>query len=346
VVASAYGIWKRRYNMKNNSKPVLFSGIQPSGVLHLGTYLGALKNWVNLQNQYDSLFSIVDLHSITVRQDPKELKKNCYDVLALYLACGIDDKTNLIFCQSHVPEHCQLAWVLNCFTYMGELSRMTQFKDKSKKETNVGVGLFDYPVLMAADILLYGTRLVPVGSDQKQHVELTRDLALRFNNIYGNIFAIPEVYTLPLGARVMALQDPTKKMSKSDSNANNNINLLDEPDMILKKIQSAVTDSGKEVRFEESKPGISNLLTIYAASSGKSVAELEKEYEGAGYGKFKRDLAEVLISFLEPLQKRYHALRGDEKTLDEVLKSGAERAEAKAQIMLKKVYDAVGFVQK
>lgn len=327
--------------MKNN---VLFSGIQPSGILHIGTYLGALRNWVDLQKQYDSLFSIVDLHSITVRQDPKELKKKCYDVLALYLACGIDAEANLIFCQSHVPQHCQLAWVLNCFTYMGELSRMTQFKDKSKKDVNVGVGLFDYPVLMAADILLYGTRLVPVGSDQKQHVELTRDLAIRFNNLYGDIFTIPEVYTLSLGARVMALQDPTKKMSKSDSNDNNNIYLLDEPETILKKIQSAVTDSGKEVRFDESKPGIANLLTIYAASSNKSISELEKEYEGVGYGKFKRDLAEVLISFLEPLKKRYHLLRADETALNKVLQSGALRAQERAEVILKKVYEAIGFI--
>ncbi|MFA6409189.1 MAG: tryptophan--tRNA ligase [Gammaproteobacteria bacterium] len=329
----------------SKSRPTLFSGIQPSGSIHIGTYLGALKNWAELQDSYFAIFSIVDLHTITVRQDPNLLRERCYDVLALYIACGIDPKKSIIFCQSHVAEHAELAWILNCFTYMGELSRMTQFKDKSQKQgQNIGVGLFDYPVLMAADILLYGTKLVPIGADQKQHVELTRDLALRFNNLYGEIFTIPEVYIPKIGARVMGLQDPTKKMSKSGDNDNDLVNLLDDPALILKKMQRAVTDSGSEVIFREDKPGVSNLLSIYSAISNKPIATLEAEYQGSGYGKFKKDLAENLVAFLEPIQKKYHSLRSDQTLLNKTLQDGAIKAHEKAEHVLKKVKTAVGFI--
>jgi len=329
----------------SKNKPTLFSGIQPSGSIHIGTYLGALKNWVDLQENYSAIFSIVDLHTITVRQDPEVLRQRCYDVLALYIACDIDPQKSIIFCQSHVPEHSELAWILGCFTYMGELSRMTQFKDKSQKQgQNIGVGLFTYPILMAADILLYGTNLVPVGADQKQHVELTRDLALRFNNIFGEIFTIPEVFIPKVGARVMGLQDPTKKMSKSGDNENDLINLLDEPALILKKLGRAVTDSGSEVIFREDKPGVSNLLSIYSAISNKPVAKLEEEYQGSGYGKFKKDLAENLVIFLEPIQKKYYSLRSDQALLDKTLKDGAAKASEKAEGILKKVKTAVGFI--
>lgn len=328
-----------------DSKPVLFSGIQPSGTMHLGSYIGAIKNWVHLQKDYNCLFSIVDLHTITVRQDPMSLRERCYDLLALYVSFGIDPHKNLIFCQSHVPEHCQLAWILNCFVYVGELNRMTQFKDKSQKQSaNINVGLFDYPALMAADILLYGTKLVPVGIDQKQHLELTRDVAIRFNSIYGEIFTIPEVYIPHLGAKIMSLQTPDKKMSKSDENINNIIGVLDEPSVIIKKIKSATTDSGSNVNFHESKPGISNLLTIYSSISGKTIARLETEYANANYSKFKQDLADALIAFLEPVQQSYKTLRADKKHMDSILKESAEIAQKRAKIMLDKVYDAIGFV--
>lgn len=332
--------------MKKN-KPIIFSGIQPSGNLNIGGYIGAIKNWVKLQNEYDCLFSLVDLHTITVRQEPKLLRERLYDFLALYLACGLDPKESIIFCQSHVLEHAQLAWILNCYTYMGELGRMIQFKEKSKKYAeNINVGLFSYPVLMAADILLYQTNLVPVGADQKQHIELTRDLALRCNNIYGEVFAIPEPYIAPAnqGGRIMSLLEPGKKMSKSDVNENNVINLLDAPDLIVKKMQRAVTDSGKEVRFGEDKHGVSNLLCIYSNVTNKSVAQLEKEYNGKGYGLFKNDLAQALIAFLAPIQKRYFELRHDQTALDDILKTGAEQARQLARRTLNKVQEALGFI--
>ncbi|CAL7963580.1 tryptophan--tRNA ligase [Gammaproteobacteria bacterium] len=327
-------------------KSVIFSGIQPSGNLTLGNYIGALKNWVELQTQYDCLFSLVDLHTITVRQNPKEFYQHCYDVLAIYLAAGLDPEKSAIFLQSHVPAHSQLAWILNCYAYVGELGRMTQFKDKSKKhESNINVGLFAYPTLMAADILLYQTNLVPIGADQKQHLELARDLALRFNNIYGEVFTVPEVYHPPLGARIMSLQEPTKKMSKSDTDSNAVIYILDPLDVIANKLKRAVTDSGKDICFDAAnKPGVANLLTILAVVTGKSVDQLVNEMQGQGYGKLKATVAESLIEFLRPVQGRYKELRADQAYLNRVLKLGAERAIKLSQPTLAKVYEVVGFV--
>jgi len=325
-------------------KPTLVSGIQPSGRLNIGHYLGALKNWATLQEDHDCLYFLADLHAITVRQDPDELRNQSYETLALYIACGIAPEQNTLFCQSHVPQNAEFAWVLNCFTYMGELSRMTQFKEKSKKGGNISVGLFDYPVLQAADVLLYKANIVPVGADQKQHLELARDLAIRFNNIYGEILTVPEPYIPKMGARIMALQEPTQKMSKSDPNLNNTITLLDEPKTILKKLKRSVTDSETEIRFHESKPGVSNLLTIHSCITGKTIGELEQEYSGMGYGKLKTDLAEIVIQFLEPVQKKYYELRGDETQLAKILKNGAERAKQLAQPMLDKIHALVGFI--
>lgn len=329
------------------TKEVLFSGIQPSGNLMIGNYIGALKHWVKLQEQYCSYFALVDLHTITVKQNPEELRNRCYDFLALYIASGIDPDQNIIFVQSHVPAHTQLAWILNCFTYTGELNRMTQFKDKSARySNNINVGLYDYPVLMAADILLYDTNLVPVGHDQKQHLELTRDLVIRFNNIYGNIFVIPEPYIPTFGGRVMSLQEPNKKMSKSDENENNYIALLDSPDIIRKKMQRAVTDSGKEIRNDPEKPGISNLLTLYSAVTDQSIADLEKQYQNLGYGAFKKDIGEALIDFLSPLQERFHTLRNDNDKMAKILSHGAIIAHKKSQETLQKVQDCIGLIPK
>jgi tryptophanyl-tRNA synthetase len=330
-----------------NKKPIIFSGIQPSGNLNIGGYIGAIKNWVKLQDEHNCLFSLVDLHTITVRQDPKLLRQRMYDFLALYIACGLDPKKSIIFCQSHVVAHVQLAWILNCYTYMGELGRMIQFKEKSKKYTdNVNVGLFAYPVLQAADILLYQTNLVPVGIDQKQHIELARDVAMRFNNIYGEIFAIPEPYIAPTnrGGKIMSLLEPTKKMSKSDANDFNVINLLDSTDIIVKKMQRAVTDSGKDVHFHDSKPGVSNLLCIYSNVADKTIEQLEKEYSDKGYGVFKNDLAQALVEFLSPIQKRYFELRHDQTAMDSILKTGAERAQKLAQMTLKTVHEVIGLI--
>ncbi len=329
-------------------RPVLFSGIQPSGNLNIGNYIGAIRNWNKLQFDYDCLFSLVDLHTITVRQDPEELRKRCYDFLSLYIACGIDPKNNILFVQSHVPQHAELAWILNCYTYMGELSRMTQFKDKSQKAgKNINVGLFDYPVLMAADILLYDTKVVPVGADQKQHIELARDVALRFNKNYGDVFTIPEPFIPKAkeGARIMGLQEPEQKMSKSDPNASNVIALLDDPKVLTKKIKRAVTDSGGEVCLADDKPGISNLLTIFSAVTDTSIEQLEADYRDVGYGKFKGDLAEAVVAFLEPIQQKFHAFRDDTTELDKILRHGAERARERADKMLRKVRDVVGFIK-
>lgn len=328
------------------AKPVLFSGIQPSGNLTLGNYVGALKNWVHLQEQYQCLFSIVDLHTITVRQDPQEFYRNCYDTAALYLAAGINPDNNTIFLQSHVAAHSQLAWVLNCYTHIGEMNRMTQFKDKAQKHTaNINVGLFAYPILMAADILLYQTNLVPVGLDQKQHLEIARDLAIRFNNIYGQIFAVPEVYHAELGAKLMSLQEPTKKMSKSDQDPNATIFLLDSADTIRHKLKRAVTDSGNEIYFDvEHKPGVSNLLTILAIVTNDTVANLVASLQGQGYGKLKNLVAEGVIAFLQPLQQRFAELRADKGYLDEVLRQGSQKAGAPAKQTLSAVYRALGFV--
>jgi tryptophanyl-tRNA synthetase len=333
-----------REKMFKQDKAILFSGIQPSGALTLGNYIGAIKNWVELQERYNCLFSIVDLHAITVRQDPKKFREQFYDAVALNIVCGLDPKKNIIFAQSHVAEHCELAWILNCYTYMGELGRMTQFKDKSKKyESNINAGLFTYPVLMAADILLYKTKLVPVGRDQKQHLELARDLAIRFNGIYGDIFVVPEVFLPKVGEKIMSLQDPAKKMSKSDENKQGVIFLLDGVDVIRDKLKRAVTDSGKEVRFDAmNKPGVANLLTILSVISGNSIEQLEQDYVGQGYGKFKGDVAEALIAFLAPMQARFQEVRQDRKFLDDVLARGAEAARAIAAKTLSEVQVAVG----
>lgn len=328
------------------NKPILFSGIQPSGNLTLGNYIGALKNWTNLQYEYNCFFSIVDLHTITVRQESKEFYKNCYDTTALYLAAGIDPDKNTIFLQSQVAAHSQLAWILNCYAYVGELGRMTQFKDKSQKhDTNINVGLFAYPVLMAADILLYQTNLVPVGLDQKQHLEIARDLAIRFNNLYGKIFTVPEVYHPPLGAKIMSLQEPTKKMSKSDQDSSAIIFLLDPIDTINNKLKRAVTDSGKDIYFDlENKPGISNLLTILAITTNDTIDNLVANLQGQGYGKLKSLVAEGIIEFLKPLQQRFMELRADKAYLDSVLKQGSQKAIAHAKPTLAEAYKAIGFI--
>lgn len=329
-------------------KPVLFSGVQPSGNLTLGNYLGALQHWVKLQNQYDCLFSVVDLHTITVRQDPGQFHEYCYDVVALYLAAGIDPAQNHIFLQSQVAAHSQLAWVLSCYSYMGELSRMTQFKDKSQRHAaNVNLGLFAYPVLMAADILLYHTQLVPVGLDQRQHLELARDIALRFNHFYGEIFTVPEGYFPTLGAKIMSLQEPTKKMSKSDSNPEATILILDPPEVIQRKAKRAVTDSGREIRYDpENQPGIANLLTILALVSGRDLPQLLPEWQGKGYGELKMAVADSLVAFLQPLQQRYQALRQDQGYLDGILRAGAEYAGEIATQTMNRVYEVLGFVLK
>lgn len=327
-------------------KPVLLSGIQPSGNLTIGHYLGALRNWVMLQRDYDCLFVLVDLHAITVRQEPAKLRKRCLDFLALYIASGIDPESSTIFVQSHVPQHAELAWVLNCYTYMGELNRMTQFKDKSRKhEDNINAGLFSYPVLMAADILLYQTNLVPVGADQKQHLELTRDLAQRFNNAYSETFVVPEPYIPPVGARIMSLQDPAVKMSKSDENERNYIALLDPLDVAASKIKRAVTDSGTTVEYDETRPGISNLITIYSALTNESFDAIRDRYAGKGYADFKNDLAEIVVEFLRGLQDKYKEIINDKAYLEGLLNRGAEHAHARANRTLKKVYRKVGFIQ-
>ncbi|MDQ0153895.1 tryptophan--tRNA ligase [Robertmurraya andreesenii] len=324
----------------------IFSGIQPSGTITLGNYIGAMKQFVELQDEYNCYFCIVDEHAITVPQDPIQLRKNIRSLAALYIAVGIDPNKATLFIQSEVPAHAQAGWMLQCVTYIGELERMTQFKDKSAGKEAVVAGLLTYPPLMVGDILLYNTDLVPVGEDQKQHLELTRDIAERFNKKYNDIFTIPEVRIAKEGARIMSLQEPTKKMSKSDPNQKAFISLLDEPKQIEKKIKSAVTDSEGIVKYDkENKPGISNLLTIYSIFANKSIAELEKEYEGKGYGDFKGDLAKVVVEAIEPIQKKYYELL-DSPELDEILDRGAEKASAVANKMLKKMENAMGLGRK
>ncbi|MCC5852596.1 MAG: tryptophan--tRNA ligase [Alkalimonas sp.] len=330
------------------SKPIVLSGAQPSGQLTIGNYLGALRQWDQMQDDYNCLYCIVDLHAITVRQDPEALRNASLDSLALYLACGIDPKRSSIFMQSHVAEHSQLAWVLNCYTQFGELGRMTQFKDKSERHNNnINAGLFTYPVLMAADILLYQANQIPVGQDQKQHLELARDVAMRFNALHGDVFTVPEPFIPKVAARVMSLQDPTKKMSKSDDNPQNFIGLLEDPKVIAKKIKRAVTDSDDppRVTFDlEAKPGVANLLSILSGVTGKTVAELETEYEGKMYGHLKTDVADAVVALLEPLQQRFKEIRADQNLMHKVLHQGAEQARSRAAETLRKVYDAVGFV--
>jgi tryptophanyl-tRNA synthetase len=318
------------------TKRRVFSGIQPSGTPHLGTYLGALKNWVSIQDEYDCNYCIVDLHAITVPQDPKVLRHNVRELAAVFLAVGLDPERSVIFRQSRVSAHAELAWLLNCIARMGELSRMTQFKDKASKggADAASVGLYAYPVLQAADILLYGTHLVPVGEDQRQHLELSRTLARRFNGMYGETFVVPEPLILDTGARIMALDDPAKKMSKSSSVPASYIALLDDPDTIRRKIRRARTDSGAEIVASPDKPAITNLLEIYAALTGKTVSEIEEMYRGKGYGDFKRDLAEVLVETLSPVRERALELLDDPRELDGILETGAERARSVASSTL------------
>ncbi len=326
-------------------KKMIFSGVQPTGCVTLGNYIGALKNWVKLQEDYRCIYSVVDMHSITVRQNPEELRERCRQFLAIYLACGIDPNKSLVFFQSHVSAHAELSWVLGCHTYMGELSRMTQFKDKSAKhEDNINAGLFTYPVLMAADILLYQSDLVPVGVDQKQHLELARDIAIRFNHIYGDTFTVPEGYIPPVGARVMSLQDPTSKMSKSDPNPNGYIWVLDPPEVITKKIKRAVTDSDGEIAYREGKHGVNNLLSIYGAIVGKKPEEAALEFEGQGYGALKTRVAEAICEELRPVQEKYKALSEDPSYLETISKTGAEKAAEIAEKTLRAVYDKLGFM--
>lgn len=316
------------------------------GSLHLGNYLGAMVNWAKMQDEYDCYYMIADLHSLTIRNNPEELRKNILNLIALYIASGLDPEKNTIFIQSHVPSHPALSWVLNCYTYIGELNRMTQYKDKALKHSdNINSGLFTYPVLMAADILVYNADLVPVGADQKQHLEITRDIAERFNSIYGETFKIPEPYIPKYGARIMGLQNPTSKMSKSSPDVNDKILLTDTPDEIRKKLKKAVTDSENQVRYDvENKPGVSNLMTIYGIITGKTMDDIEKEFEGLGYGAFKTAVAEAVIGKLEPLQTRYNELLKNPEKLKDIYEKGAEKAIAKTEPLLKDVYKKIGLV--
>jgi tryptophanyl-tRNA synthetase len=329
-----------------SEKKRIFSGMQPTGVLTLGNYLGALKNWSQLQDQYDSIYSIVDLHSLTVRRQPKDVRADSVSLLAQYIACGIDPEKNTLFIQSHVSAHAELCWILSCYTYMGELNRMTQFKEKAgSHQDNVNAGLFTYPVLMAADILLYQADLVPVGGDQKQHLEITRDIAIRFNSVYGPVFTVPEPYIPKVGARIMSLQEPESKMSKSDENQNAYITLLDSPDTIIRKFKRAVTDSEALVRYDiENKPGISNLISIYSCVTGKTYDQVEAEFEGKGYGDFKLAVGEAVAEALKPVQARYNELMSDKAQLEAILKKGADSAEYLAMKTLRKVYKKLGLV--
>ena len=330
-----------------NDKKVLFSGMQATGNLTLGNYLGALKNWVTLSDEYECFYSVVDMHSITVRQDPATLRKRARALLTLYIAAGLDPEKNCIYYQSHVSGHAELAWILNCFTYMGELNRMTPFKDKSAKHAdNINAGLFTYPVLMAADILLYQADVVPVGIDQMQHLELTRDIATRFNNIYGDVFTIPDAYIGKVGAKIMSLQDPAKKMSKSDENPNGSIYLMDDPDTIMRKCKRAVTDSEACVAYRDEQPGVKNLIDIYSACTGKTPAEVVREFEGRGYGDFKMAVGESVISVLKPLQDRVKELEKDKSYIDSVIKNNSEKAQYFANKTLRKVQKKVGFPER
>jgi tryptophanyl-tRNA synthetase len=326
-----------------DSRPTLLSGIAPSGRLTLGNYLGAIRSWVLHQQRFDSYFPLVDLHAITVPQDTAAFAGRCRDFIALYLACGIDPERSAVFVQSHVPEHCELAWILQCHTGLGELNRMTQFKDK-RRAGDVSAGLFIYPVLMAADILLYQTTLVPVGEDQRQHLELTRDLASRFNRLHGPVFRIPEAFIPDSGARIMALQDPSRKMSKSDPTDGNIVALLDPPATISRKLRRAVTDSGSDIVARADKPGITNLLNILSATSGVPIPELEDQYRGVGYGRFKNDVADLVIARVEPIQERFADIRSDEEALDGVLARGADKARGKARQTLDQVRDRLGLI--
>ena len=328
-------------------KKVLFSGMQATGNLTLGNYLGALKNWVTLSDEYECFYSVVDMHSITVRQDPAVLRKRARALLTLYIAAGLDPEKNCIYYQSHVSGHAELAWILDCFTYMGELNRMTQFKDKAAKHAdNINAGLFTYPVLMAADILLYQADVVPVGIDQMQHLELTRDIAQRFNGIYGDVFMIPEAYIGKVGAKIMSLQDPSKKMSKSDENPNGSIYLMDDPDTIMRKFKRAVTDSEGQILYRDEQPGIKNLINIYCACTGKAPDEVVREFDGKGYAEFKPAVGEAVVAVLKPLQDRVAELSKDKAYIDSVIKNNAEKAQYFANKTLRKVQKKIGFPER
>lgn len=330
-----------------DGKKILYSGMQATGTLTLGNYLGALKNWVNLTDEYECIYGVMDLHSLTLRQVPAEFRKNARSLYALYVAAGLDPEKNCIYYQSHVSGHAELSWILGCFTYMGELNRMTQFKDKAAKHAdNINAGLFTYPSLMAADILLYQADVVPVGVDQKQHLELTRDIATRFNGIYGDVFTIPEPYIGKSTAKIMSLQDPSRKMSKSDENPNASILLMDDPDTIIRKFKRAVTDSDMEIRYSDDKPGIQNLINIYSCITGKTVEEVEKEFDGKGYGEFKLAVGESVADRLKPLQDRFYEIQKDKAYLNGVIKENDEKAAYFANKTLRKVQKKVGLTEK
>ena len=326
-----------------SNKPRVFSGIKPTGNLHLGNYIGAVKQWIDLQADFDCIYCIVDLHAITAPQNPASLKQKTRELAGLYIACGVNPQKSIIFVQSQNPDHASLTWILDCNASMGQMERMTQYKTKSGElKGSASLGLFNYPVLMAADILLYNTDVVPVGEDQKQHVELTRDLAERFNSRFGNVFVIPKVKMMATGSRIMSLSDPEKKMSKSETDPSGTIDLLDNEKEIVKKIMGAVTDTGKEILYKKDKPGVSNLLSIYSSLSGKTIKELEEKYQGRGYGDFKKDLSKVVVDYLKPTQKRYQEIIEDQGYLDKILKDGLEKTRTLSQKTLKSVYEAVG----
>ena len=329
------------------NKKIIFSGVQPSGKLTLGNYLGAIKNWTQLQDDYDCIYCVVDMHAITVRQEPAKLRAQTLEVLAQYIACGLDPEKNTLFIQSHVPAHAQLGWILNCYTMYGELQRMTQFKDKSQRHSeNITAGLFTYPSLMAADILAYQTDLVPVGIDQKQHVELCRNVATRFNGIYGDVFKMPEPYMGKVGAKIMSLQEPTKKMSKSDDNTNSYILLMDKPEDIMRKFKKATTDSYAKVYMGEDNYGIQNLMSIYSLAKGKTLDEVESLFEGQGYGIFKPAVGEAVCELLKPIREKTEDLLKNKDYLEQVYKDGALKAQHKAQKTIDKVYKKVGFINR
>ncbi len=333
--------------VKPQKKKIVFSAIQPTGVFTLGNYMGAIKNWIPMQEEYNCIYAVADLHSLTVRQDPAQLRARIMESYALLMACGVDPKKSILFLQSHVAQHAELSWILSCNTQFGELSRMTQFKDKSAKHAdNVNAGLFTYPVLMAADILLYQTDLVPVGVDQKQHLELSRDIATRFNAQYGNTLRVPEPYIMQKGAKIMSLADPTKKMSKSDENKNATITILDPAETIIKKCKRAVTDSEMEVAYREGKDGINNLMTLYSLATGMDFEKIESEFAGKGYGDFKQAVGEAVAEMLRPIRENYALYSKDKAYLEECMKNGAEQAARLANRTLEKVYKKAGLVKR
>lgn len=327
-------------------KKVVYSAVQPTGCITLGNYIGAISNWLKLSEEFFGIYAIADLHALTIRQNPAEYRQRALSFFAQYIACGLDPNKCILYFQSHVPAHAELTWILNCFTYIGETNRMTQFKDKSAKHTdNINMGLMDYPVLMAADILLYQTDLVPVGIDQKQHLELSRDLAIRFNNLYSPTFAVPEPYIPKQGAKIFSLQDPNQKMSKSDPDANATISIIDSPEVIVRKFKRAVTDSEGIIAYSDDKPGVSNLLTIFSSVTGKSIESIVSDYRGKGYAELKQGVADAVIEKLKPAQQKYSELIGDKAYLLSIAKEGAEKAERIANRTLSKVYKKVGLVE-